>query len=51
MGHGTSFIIWRHLVFNVSQQRDPHLGSVIPPQDITNVMYLNLHLDLSRRDK
>lgn len=38
--------LWRHLVLNVSYERDPHFGRVIAAQHITHKVCLDLHLNL-----
>ena len=41
-----SFVVWRHFILNVSQQRDTHLCSIVSSQDVADVVCFNLHLDL-----
>lgn len=42
------FIASRHLIINISDQRYAHLCTLIPPQDVTDEVSINLHLHLER---
>jgi len=42
------FVIRRHFVVDVTQQRDSHLSSIVAPQDITDIICFDLHLNLPR---
>ena len=42
-------IVRRHLIVDVADQRYPHLSSVVAPENITDEMCLNLHVDLFLR--
>lgn len=44
--HSSLFIVRRHLVVNIADQRDSHLGAVVAAKHIADEMGLDLHLYL-----
>lgn len=45
----TLFIVWRHLVVNIADQRYPHLCRVVASQHVADKVCLNLHVHLYLR--
>lgn len=42
-------VVRRHLIVDIADQRYPHLSGVVAPENITDEMCLNLHVDLFLR--